>query len=72
MMKHSDFNEETLGKASLHVSLAVIGLLAIIALAGWSAYNKNFAANGLACRDQGSQMTLTGCVDQPKRLPANR
>lgn len=71
MTRHSDI-EATTGKASLHVLLAAIGLLAIIGLFGWSAYVNNFSDDGLACRDRGGRMAWAGCVGEPKNFSVRR
>jgi hypothetical protein len=65
-------NNAVIGKASLHVSLAALGLLAILAVAGWTVYANNFSSDGLACRDRGGRMTWSGCGGTPGRPSAGR
>lgn len=70
----SEFTEgySRVGKASLHVVLAAVGLLAILAVAGWTAYANHYSRNGLACRDRGGRMAWSGCTEQPTHLSSRR
>lgn len=60
----SEFTEgySQVGKASLHVVLATLGLLAILVVAGWTAYANHYSTAGLACRDRGGRTTWAGCT----------
>jgi hypothetical protein len=70
----SEFTEgySRVGKASLHVVLAALGLLAILAVAGWTAYANHYSRDGLACRDRGGRMAWSGCTEQPTHLSSRR
>ncbi len=50
------------GMATLHVALAALGLVVVLAMLLWSAYANTLSGDGIACRARGGRMTWSGCA----------